>query len=112
MKTHQDIEERSLAMHRLIAEKLRHEPALFDKAKVTLARWRTTVSASSQPYLEEWESLMKQGMDACLAVAVEDSERAKALRQSPPFAGILNDQERFAFLKTWQRRNTDETRGA
>lgn len=100
MKTHQDIDERSLAMHRLIAEKLRHEPALFEQVKVTLARWRTTVSPSSQPYLEEWESLMNQGMDACLAVAVEDSERAKALRQSSPFAGILNNQERFAFLKT------------
>ncbi len=112
MRTHQEIDERSLAMHRLVTEKIRNDPALFDKAKMTIARWRTTVCANSQPYLEEWEKLMNQGMEACLIVAVEDSERARALRQSSPFAGILSNEERLTFLKTWQRRNINETRGA
>ncbi len=101
MRTHQEIDERTLAMHRLVAEKIRQTPALFDKAKATLARWRTTVSVSSQPYLLEWELLMNQGVETCLAVAVEESERAKALRQSSPFAGLLTHQDRFTFLKTW-----------
>lgn len=101
MRTHQEIDERSLAMHRLVAEKIRQTPALFDKAKATLARWRTTVCVNSQPYLLEWERLMSLGIEACLAVAVEDSERATALRQSSPFAGLLTHQERFVFLRTW-----------
>ena len=101
MRTHQEIDQRTLAMHRLVAEKIRQDPALFDKATVTLARWRKTVCASSQPYLHEWERLMNQGMEACLAVAVEDSEHATALRQSSPFAGLLTHQDRFAFLKAW-----------
>lgn len=112
MRTHKEIDERSLAMHRLVAEKIRNDPALFEKAKMTLTRWRTTVCTNSQPYLEEWESLMNRGMETCLAVAVEDSERARALRQSSPFAGILSNEERLTFLKTWQRRNINETRGA
>lgn len=103
MRTHQEIDRRSLAMHRLVADKIRRDPALFEKAKGTLARWRTVVCPASQPYLEEWERLMKQGADACLAVAVEDSERANALRQSSPFAGILTNQERFSFLKSGGR---------
>ena len=101
MRTHQEIDERSLAMHRLIAEKISQNPALFDKAKATLARWRTTVCISSQPYLLEWERLMNLGLEACLAAAIEESERATALRQSSPFAGLLTHQERFVFLKTW-----------
>lgn len=103
MRTHQEIDQRSLAMHRLVADKIRRDPALFEKAKGTLARWRTIVCPASQPYLEEWERLMEQGMDACLTVAVEDSERATALRQSSPFAGILTNQERFAILREWNR---------
>lgn len=102
MPTHQEIDARALAMHRLVAQKIRQNPALFDKAKATLARWRTMVSVSSQPYLQEWEILMHQGVEACLAMAVEDSERAAALRQSSPFAGLLTHQDRFTFLKTWR----------
>ena len=101
MRTHQEIDERSLAMHRLIAEKLRRDPALFENVRATLIRWRSTVCQASQPYLNEWELLIQQGMDACLAVAIEDSQRATALRQSSPFCGVLTEPERLAFLKTW-----------
>lgn len=103
MRTHQEIDERSLALHRLVAEKIRETPQLFDKAKATLARWRTTVCAASQPHLAEWEHLMDQGIDASLTVAIEDSPRATALRQSSPFSGLLSNRERFIFLKTWSR---------
>ena len=103
MRTHQEIDQRSLALHRLVAERIMCDPVLFEKAKKTLARWRATVSIASQPYLEEWECLMNQGIESCLAVAVEDSRRAAALRQSSPFSGFLSNRERFAFLKAWRR---------
>jgi len=100
--THQQIDERSLALHRLVADKVRGDPALFEKARGTLARWRRTVCGSSQPDLEAWERSMDQGMEACLALAVEESQRATALRQSSPFSAVLTNQERFAFLKAWK----------
>ena len=103
MRTHQEIDERSLALHRLIAEKIRRDPQLFTRAKETLARWRKSVCAASQPHLEDWERLLGLGVDACLNAAVEESERATALRQTSPFAGLLSNQERFAFLKSWNR---------
>lgn len=90
-------------MHRLIADKIRQDPALFEKVKDTLARWRLTVCANSQPYLVEWERLVGEGIEACLAVAVEDSERATALRQSAPFCGVLSEAERINFLSAWAR---------
>ncbi|MDO8903188.1 hypothetical protein [Hydrogenophaga sp.] len=43
------------------------------------------MSPSAQSYLEEWERLMAQGLEATLAVALDDSEHGAALRQSSPF---------------------------
>ena len=103
MKTHQEIDERSLAMHRLVAARIEQDPAMFVKAKATLARWRNCVSTSSQPWLDEWERLMDRGVEACLAEALEDSQKAAALRKSSPFSGVLSNRERFAFLREWRR---------
>lgn len=103
MRTHQLIDARSLALHRAVAAKLRQNPELFERSRQTLQRWRRTVSPSSQPYLETWEALMNQGLEATLAVALEDSERAAALRQSSPFTSVLTHQERFALLKAWSQ---------
>lgn len=102
MKSHHEIDRRSLAMHRAVVSKIQQDPALFIKAQATLQRWRQTVCASSQPYLLAWEQLMNQGMDACLAVAIEESPRADAMRQASPFAGLLSNQERFQLLKNWR----------
>jgi len=102
MRTHQQIDDRSLAMHRLVAAKVRREPALFHRAQRTLRRWRDPANAGrADPYLAEWDRLMARGLEETLAVVVEDSERAVALRQCSPFAGILSPAERFAFLKDW-----------
>lgn len=101
MRTHQEIDRRSLDLHRLIASKIRNNPALFSKVQDTLARWRGIVSESTQPYLLQWETLIDQGIEKCLAVAEEDSPNATALRQSSPFCGILTNQERHEFLKSW-----------
>jgi len=103
MRTHLEIDQRSLAMHRLVADKLRREPVLFANVKDTLARWRVSVCPASQPYLEEWERLVNQGIDSCLAVAIEESQRATALRQASPFSAVLTNRERFMFLKSWKR---------
>lgn len=103
MTSHREIDQRSLALHRLVVEKIRREPVLFDNVNRTLAHWRTIVCVNSQPYLKEWEQLVNQGIDACLAAAVEDSEHADAMRQASPFCGILTNQERFAFFKEWRQ---------
>jgi hypothetical protein len=88
-------------MHRLVVEKIEKDPHLFEQVKATLARWRDSVSGHSQPYLTEWELVAGRSMKDCLALAVEDSQRATALRKSSPFAGILSDAERHAFLDSW-----------
>lgn len=103
MKTHshQWLDQRSLALHRLIVEKIRRDPDLFENVKITLTRWSKIVCANSQPYVKEWQRLVDLGMEACLAAAVEESEHADAMRQASPFCGILSNEERWEFFLDW-----------
>ena len=103
MRTPQWLDQRSLALHRLIAENIRRDPSLFEKVKTTLARWETTVCANSQPYIKDWQRLADLGMEACLTMATEDSERAATMRQASPFCGLLSEEERREFFLTWAK---------
>lgn len=105
MRTHQEIEARSLALHGLVADRLRREPALLGKVRATLERWLPEVSPRARPHLEAWRGIVASGLEATLAVLAEDSERARTLRQSSPFVGILTNRERFEFLRAWKRRH-------
>lgn len=102
MRSQHSLDERSLEMHRLVVAKIEKAPHLFEQVKDTLARWRGTVSEHSQPYLVEWQRVADGSMRECLDLAVENSERAVALRKSSPFAGILSESERFVFLNSWE----------
>lgn len=103
MTSHQEIDQRSLALHRLLAKKIRQDPSLFENIKRTLVRWHKIVCTNSQPYLEQWQRLVDLGIEECLAVATEDSERANAMRQASPFCGILSNEERWEFLLEWDK---------
>lgn len=102
MPLHSEIDQRSLAMHILVAEKVRADTGLLVRARATLERWNAHVSPRTFVYLDEWRKLMDSGVEAVLAVATEDSEHAAALRQASPFACLLSNQERFALLKQWK----------
>ncbi|MEN9435989.1 MAG: hypothetical protein RIR09_644 [Pseudomonadota bacterium] len=103
MRTHQDLDSRSLALHRLVADKVRRDGALLDRAKATLQRWHQTASPRTFVYLDAWKGLLEKGEDACLAAATEESDWGNALRQASPLACLLTNQERFAFLKQWNK---------
>lgn len=46
---------------------------------------------------------MAKGLQSTIVVMLEESERAAALRQASPFAGLLSHAERFAALKAWRQ---------
>lgn len=106
--THQQIDQRSLAMHRLIARKLRSDPKLLSKARTTLTRWRRMGDESTRSYDDEWARALDEGLDATLRIALGRSQRAAALRQCSPFAGILTPRERAAFLRAWKQRRASQ----
>jgi hypothetical protein len=93
--SHARIDARSLAMHRAIAEKLRARPELIEIARDNLDRWTATVP-HSKPYWDAWREILTRPLAEVLDIIVEDSERMTAMRQTSPFAGVLDPRERWA----------------
>jgi hypothetical protein len=100
---HRRVDERSLAMHRLIAEKVRANPALLDEARNNLRRWQE-MDGSPVLTLAEWEGILRGNAAEVAAFLEERSERATRLRQSSPFAGILTEAERQAIYESYSTR--------
>ncbi len=88
---HRTAELRGLAYHRSIAERL--DDALTADALVQLRRWRDE-GCIHQRYVDRWAELLT-GPRAQLRTALQaDDEDAATLRQSSPFAGLLDEPSR------------------
>lgn len=99
---HEQLTKRSLAFHRLVAERVRHDPSLVAVASANLVRWRAASGLRVPSYLGEWEAILAQGLDYALMVATRDDGESDRLRQSTPFAGVLSPKERWEFLRSWK----------
>jgi hypothetical protein len=100
---HGRLDERSLAMHQLIAAKVQADPALLDKARENVRRWQAD-EGSPKLALAEWEQILIGSINQIVQFLVERSERATRLRQSSPFAGILTEAERQAIYESYSTR--------
>jgi len=100
---HSRLDERSLALHQLVAEKVQASPALLDKARENVRRWQEA-SGSVSPALAEWAQILASPTSRVVALLTERSERAIRLRQSSPFAGILTGDERRAVYESYSVR--------
>jgi hypothetical protein len=92
MHGHRTAELTSLALHREVARRLRADPS-----RVALAReWlRTRGNPSS---CARWAELLAGPLEALCALLEADTEEARELRQSTPFAGVLDAPTR---LRIW-----------
>ena len=100
---HTRLDERSLALHRLIARKLAANPALLDKARENLRRWQKSSNSPSLAFAE-WAQILTNPVDQVAQLLEERSERATRLRQSSPFCGILTKTERRAIYESYSTR--------
>ncbi|MFO7561753.1 MAG: hypothetical protein R6X02_03865 [Enhygromyxa sp.] len=91
---HRLAEARSLAAHRVIAARLLGDPALLEQARARVEAWLTE-GAGAHRYAQAWRELLAGDVEAVARAIVEDTERARALRQSTPFAGVLDPRERW-----------------
>lgn len=98
---HDRIERRSLALHRAIAAKLREYPQLLEIARDNVERWSAR-QGRSQPYLDAWREILKRPLPEIIDLIEEDSPRMTDLRQSTPFAGVLDPRERWRVYDTFE----------
>lgn len=98
MDLHRLGEERSLAYHQLIAERLPHQPEVLEMARRRVEGW-LAASPTPQFHARKWAAILAGDIPSIAAFLIDRGELAVELRQSTPFAGALKPQERW---KIWR----------
>jgi hypothetical protein len=100
---HRLAEERSIAFHRRVMERIRLEPAILDRVRARVRGW--IERGEPHPiYAREWARILELPGDAMAAALAEDPEHMRSLRQVTPFAGALPPKERWAIWRELARR--------
>ncbi|MCS7338591.1 MAG: hypothetical protein NZ739_10205 [Verrucomicrobiae bacterium] len=86
-----------------IAEKLAAQPELLERAVRTLERWIQQRQPNPPPVLLEWQRILRDWpFQKILELLRSDSPEARRLRQSSPFCGILDEEERLQILRDYE----------
>lgn len=95
-------DERSIALHRAVARKLRSNPKLWTIPRNNLIRWKN-MKGYRLPALIEWERILNSySEDQILLLLESNSEDAARLRSSSPFTGILAEDERKKIFERYR----------
>jgi hypothetical protein len=94
-------DERSLELHREVAEKLRADTRLLELARERVRGWLRDESPAHSN-ARAWHEILSRPADEVAAFLTDPGERAQALRQSSPFAGAIDARTRW---KAWRRVN-------
>jgi hypothetical protein len=84
---------RSLAFHRVIADRLLSHTEIIDNARARVGEWLN--ETPGRPYARMWAKVLAGDPQSIAAFLVEETELATELRQSSPFAGVLEPRERW-----------------
>jgi hypothetical protein len=76
------------------ADRLLEDPDLVGRARARLDAWLSE-GLIHPVYGEAWRRLLTGPLDRLLDVLTRDDDDARALRQSSPFAGVLDPQTRW-----------------
>lgn len=95
---HRRLEERSILLHRAVAEKLRNNADVLAMARERVESWCADGSVHPH-YAEAWQRLLAQSLDTIVEQIVDPGETMRAMRQCTPFAGALDPRERWAILR-------------
>ena len=86
--------ERSIALHKKIANKLRSKPELLEVPKENVEKWKKRKGGLSTA-IREWEFILNTySFEKILSLLESDSEDSIRLRSSSPFTRILSENER------------------
>ncbi len=95
---HALLEARSLALHRAVAERLVADPQVLTRARRRVQGWLDEGTVA-RPWAEAWRLALQAAPEQVAALLREDSERARAMRQTSPFAGVLDARQRWAIWR-------------
>jgi hypothetical protein len=90
---HELHDQRSLAIHRLIAERICADRSLLAKPRRRVAEWRQARTMNPK-YPEAWSALLDGPIEKLVEVLLDPGEAATELRHVSPFAGIIDMETR------------------
>ena len=93
MQPHTLHDRRSLAMHQVIAERIRSDPGLLEGPRARVADWQRSRTMNPE-YPRRWAQLLNGPLDELIAVLLDPGDDATELRHVSPFAGIVDMQTR------------------
>lgn len=89
MRRPDPIEQRNDELHRRVAELIRRDPSVVDRARKTLQRW---IDEEPLPAWMEWESALRMlDADELAAFLESPTPRARRMRSSSPFFCVARD---------------------
>ncbi len=95
MPTQNQINAFTKAFHLAAIQRLATEPELADLALETMQRWqRQRGPIASDPYLREWQVLLKGDLATLQERICADTEEAATLRNASPLGFVLTAAER------------------
>jgi hypothetical protein len=95
---HALVEERSLELHRAVAERLRADPTLVESARRRVDAWLRDGTVA-RAYAEAWQDVLARPAGEVAAFLEDPGGRARQLRQASPFAGFLDPRTRWRILR-------------
>ena len=102
MKTHQEIDRRSLALMKAVVEKIDLDPKQWGlkKARSVCKRW---TKMHDNTYISKWDDILTRPWNDIRAILLDKTEEAAALRQCNPFCGILTPKERWRIYREFRK---------
>ena len=102
----------SLWLHRAVAGKMvANPPLLLAAAAINLRRLRRMhPEGRAWEWLDRWDALLEEGVEAVLDALTSSAEYAVELRRTSPFAGVLTELERRTVLDAFAESRLDQAR--
>lgn len=97
--THRTAELRSIALHELVARRMRADAAVLAAARARVDGWLSDGGPVDPRYAERWRALLARSVDEVTAALVADTEAMRDLRQCTPFAGVVPERERQRIVR-------------
>lgn len=103
MRTHEQIDQRSLAMAKAVVSRIDADPEKsgLARARQTCLRWAEKDPRSAAT---DWAELLDRPWAEIRLVLLSDSEEGRRLRQNSPFCGVLAPRERWQIYREFQDR--------
>lgn len=98
MKTHDQIDRRSLAMARAVVERIDADPERMGFAHAVAVN-RGWLARDASAVNAEWADILARGWEHARRVLLDPGEEGRRLRQSSPFCGVLSPRERWALYR-------------